>query len=197
MKEVDIIYTSLILKYWFSNGFDEKKWFLEGNKNDKIITKLFKKILKEAEKGNLLHWLDNENSYLAYIILLDQFSRHIYRGTKQAFKNDTKALRFTEMGLDLHLEKFNAMEKMFVLMPYQHSENLEEQKFGVKILKELISKEQNAEEKNILKKALFHQKNHLNVIKRFGRFPKRNDDLGRESTEEEIDYMDENTKYPY
>jgi uncharacterized protein (DUF924 family) len=197
MKEVDNIYTNLILKYWFSNGFDEKRWFQEGSKNDTIITRYFKKILKEAEKGNLLHWLEYDSSYLAYIILLDQFSRHIYRGTKNAYKNDTKALRFTEMGLDLHLDKFNAMEKMFVLMPYQHSEEFDDQKLGVKILTELVNKEKNIEEKNILKKALFHQKNHLNVIKKFKRFPKRNDDLGRESTEEEIDYMDENTKYPY
>jgi len=101
------------------------------------------------------------------------------------------------MGFWLHYDKLEAVEKMFTLMPYQHSEDLEDQKLGKSILEKLIKSEKKFKEKNVLKRALFHQNNHLKVIEKFGRFPKRNDILGRESTEEEIDYIDENDLYPY
>ena len=186
-----------ILDFWFKDGIDFKKWFMSKTKYDKIIKDKFFELLKLAEDGCYLEWLSYHKSYLAMIILLDQFSRHIYRGTKDAYKNDKKARLFAEMALDMHLNNFTAAEKMFVLMPYQHSENLEDQKFGKKMLENLIKNEKNINEKNILNKALYHQKRHLEVIKKFGRFPKRNEFLGRESTEEEVDYMDENEKYDY
>ena len=104
-------------------------------KYDKYIKDNFYELLKAGEEGYLLDWLSNHKSYLAMIILLDQFSRHIYRGTRKAYHNDEKVLLFTEMGLDIHLHKFSAIEKMFVLMPYQHSEKLKDQKFGLQILK--------------------------------------------------------------
>ena len=141
--------------------------------------------------------LNSYKSYLAMIILMDQFSRHIYRGTGKAYENDTKILLFTEMGLDLYLDQASAIEKTFILMPYQHSENINDQKLGVNILENLVKNETNLCEKNILKKTLFHQKKHYDVIKNFGRFPKRNLILERESTEDEIDYIDEYTKYDY
>jgi uncharacterized protein (DUF924 family) len=186
-----------ILDFWFEKKPNFEMWFENGTKYDNIITKKFKYFLIEAEKGNLLHWLSYHKSYLAYIILMDQFSRHIYRNTTKAYQNDKKVLLFTEMGFWLHCDKLDAIEKMFVLMPYQHSEDLKDQKLGKSILEKLIKSEKIFKEKNILKKALFHQNNHLKVIEKFGRFPKRNYILGRESTEEEIDYIDENDIYPY
>ena len=186
-----------ILSFWFEKPLDFNKWFHSKTKYDSYIVENFKDLLKEAEDGNLLHWLGNKNSYLAYIILMDQFSRHIYRGTAAAYKNDGKVLLFTEMGFHLYEEKLTAVEKMFVLMPYQHSENLKIQKLGVKILNNLVKNEKNVSEKNILKKALFHQKEHCKVIEKFGRFPKRNEFIGRVSSEEEIDYIDENDEFDY
>ena len=103
-------YVDIILKYWFTGNknADFKRWFNNGNKYDEEIKDKFFIVLKEAEKGNLLHWLGNSNSFLAHIILLDQFSRHIYRGTPNAYKNDQKILLFTEMALDQYLDKYNA-----------------------------------------------------------------------------------------
>ena len=95
------------------------------------------------------------------------------------------------MGLDLHLENLNTIEKCFVLMPYQHTENIEDSRYGLKLLENIIKKENDQSNKNILKKFLYHHKEHLKVLMEFGRFPKRNIYLGRESTEEEIDYIDE------
>lgn len=195
-------YIELILNYWFrgKKKFDKSdfdRWFIESRKYDSEIKNKFKGILIEAEKGNLLEWLTDKNGFLAHIILMDQFSRQIYRDKKKSFKNDNKILYFMEMGLDTHLEKYNAVEKMFVLMPYQHTININCQIIGAKIIKSLYDKEKDLNEKKNLKKALKHQLGHLNVLKKYGRFPKRNNILKRVSTPEEIDYIDSTPKIPY
>ena len=197
MDITNIEYVDKILNFWFEKSNDYNKWFESKGKYDNYIKKEFSNILEEAEQGNLLDWLKYHHSYLAMIILLDQFSRHIYRGTYKAYINDKNALLFTEMGLDLHLDKLTAIEKSFAIMPYQHSENIIDQEFGVKLLTNLVENERNLKEKNILKKTLYHQKKHRDVILKFGRFPKRNIIIGRESSEDEIDYIDENDKTPY
>ena len=191
-------YIDKILDYWFGNGklnFD--KWFKKGHIFDAEIKEKFSKILKEAEKGNLLEWLGTKKGYIAHIILMDQFSRHIYRGTPDAYKNDYKTLLFMEMALETYLDRLSAVEKMFVLMPYQHIEKLEYQIKGCEILTNLVKNEKNLKEKNILKTALFHQKGHYETLKKFGRFPKRNYILNRLSSEDEIDYMDNSEDKPY
>ena len=185
-----------ILDFWYENELDYNKWFESGTKYDNLITTRFKDIHTDASEGYLLNWLTDKKSYLAMIILLDQFSRHIYRGSKKAYENDEICLLFTQMGLD-YLDEMQSNEKIFVLLPFQHSENIKDQKLGLKILKKLIKNETDENEKNILRKLLFHQKKHLEVIQEFGRFPKRNLLLGRESTEDEVDYIDENTEYDY
>ena len=185
-----------VLDFWYELPLDYHKWFTYGRDYDIIIKKKFSNLLYAAENGYLLDWITTKYSYLALIILLDQFSRHIYRGTKKAYENDEICLLFSQMGLD-YLDEMKSNEKIFVLLPFQHSENLKDQKLGVKILKNLIKNEHDEKEKNILRKLLFHQKKHLEVIQKFGRFPKRNNILGRENTEEEVDYIDENQKYDY
>tara|TARA_B100000925_G_C22007942_1_gene474620 strand:- start:1227 stop:1820 length:594 start_codon:yes stop_codon:yes gene_type:complete len=197
MIQDDSIYIKEILEYFFYDINNYQRWFINSHRYDKEIKARFYEILKEAEKGNLLHWLQSKDGYIAYIILMDQFSRHIYRNTKNAYKNDKAVLLFMEMALDHYLDKYSAIEKMFVLMPYQHCEKLECQKLGVSILSNLINNENDLKEKNILKLALHHQKGHFNVIKEFGRFPKRNHILGRVSTPEEIDYIDKTEDIPY
>lgn len=193
----DSIYIKEILEYFFYDINNYKRWFINSEKYDDEIKENFSNILKEAEKGNLLHWLQSKDGYLAYIILMDQFSRHIYRNTKNAYKNDKASLLFMEMAIDNYLLQYTAIEKMFVLMPYQHCENIECQILGVSILKNLIKNETNSTEKNILKTALHHQIGHYNVIKEFGRFPKRNHIQGRVSTPDEIDYIDQTENLPY
>lgn len=197
----DIYYINEIIDYWLGerDSLHFQKWFHSSKKYDEEITKKFGQILEEAEKGNLLHWLGSKEGYLAHIILMDQFSRHIYRDSPEAYKNDKKALLFMEMALSQYLDEFNSIEQMFVLMPYQHCENIKCQHLGVQILTNLIEKGNKNSTKNIsvLKTALFHQKGHLKVLEKFKRFPKRNDVLNRLSTMEEIDYMDNSEKLPY
>jgi len=110
-KKLNIIYfmdiskAKDILDYWFSNdpytpNYD--KWFLKSQDYDNEIKLKFGNLLKQAEQGKGFAWLNTKDSYIAYIILLDQFSRHIYRGTGESFKNDNAAIIFLEMGWNLY-----------------------------------------------------------------------------------------------
>ncbi len=224
-----------ILGYWFSGDPKEdfKKWFSSGQQYDAPITAAFSTLLQEAEKGHLAHWANGSRSFLAHILLLDQFSRHIYRGTPEAYKNDTHALTFMESAIMDHLDSYTAAEKMFALMPYQHSEKIEDQKKGRALLRMLTTKEGDPQEKNrerqkkskpvtetdqmsiqmqatdlkntqkltlpkkTLDAALHHQKGYHDIIQRFGRFPRRNAILGRESAEEEKAYIATSSNVPY
>lgn len=183
-----------ILSFWFEKCPDMEKWFTKSTDYDDHITKEFKHLLEAAEEGKCFSWLMSKESYLAHIVLLDQFSRQIYRGTKKAFQNDPGVLIFTKMGIDVYYDSLNDYEKMFVLLPYMHSERLIYQKEGYKrVLKELDKNEDSPFWKNLC----MHTVGHMEVIENFGRFPKRNEALGRESTEEEKKYMEEHPNRPY
>jgi uncharacterized protein (DUF924 family) len=105
---------------------------MKSEEYDEEIKEKFGDLLKEAEQGKGFGWLHTKDSYVAYIILLDQFSRHIYRGSGDSYKNDTGVMIFTELGFDLYREQLNGYEFMFAFMPYMHIENIEYQTKGGK-----------------------------------------------------------------
>jgi uncharacterized protein (DUF924 family) len=185
-----------IISYWFpSDGTAAMdKWFLESKSYDKEIREKFGAVLKEAENGKHFHWLLNKTAFVAHIVLMDQMSRHIYRGHGDSFKNDSGSLLFTELGIDVYFDQMNKYEKMFCLLPYQHSELLVYQEKGMERLKRVM--EANPDDA-FWKTVHAHQLGHLRTIQRFGRFPKRNTALLRLYTEEERDYVDEHPNRPY
>ena len=183
-----------VLDFWYSSEIDYHKWFTNGRDYDYFIKKKFSNLLYAAENGYLLDWITTKYLNLALIILLDQFSRHIYRDTEKAYQNDELTLLLVHMGL-FYLKDMNAKEQIFILLPFQHSENIQNSKLGLVILQNLIKSTKDFSEKNILKRLEFHHKRHLDALIKFGRFPWRNKILGRESSEEEIDYLDENPDY--
>ena len=207
---MDISRAKDILDYWFSKGIyepDYDKWFMKSQDYDEEIKEKFGDLLKEAEQGKGFGWLHTKDSYVAYIILLDQFSRHIYRGSGDSFKNDIGVMIFTDLGFEFYREQLKGYEFMFAFMPYMHTENLNYQKkggrfYGIQLRlygpPQLSSKRllgdgetNNDKEWEMLKQMDTHQKGHLKTIEFFGRFPKRNKALGRESTEQEIKYMEQ------
>ena len=192
MNEYDY-YINLINNYWFSNNYyriNYKKWFKNGKLYDEEIKKKFTKILLIAEEKKLLHWYDTKEGFVAHTILLDQFSRHIYRDTEKAYKNDDFALKYVNLYFFEYESKLKPAEKLFMIIPYQHSENILDQKKGMFILNCLIKNEKTKSGKNILEDAMFHQLGHLKIIEKFGRFPKRNVSLKRKSTKKEIEYIE-------
>ena len=217
---MDISRAKDVLEYWFSKGVyeaDYDKWFMKSQDYDEEIKEKFGDLLKEAEQGKGFGWLHTKDSYVAYIILLDQFSRHIYRGNGDSFKNDIGVMIFTDLGFELYREQLKGYEFMFAFMPYMHTENLNYQQKGARyfgIQQRLYSqqggrdlsgssfppeKTNNDKELEMLKQMEPHQQGHLEVIGVFGRFPKRNEALGRKSTDREIRYMEqpEVKKRPY
>ena len=229
---MDISRAKDILAYWFpKNGSaDFDKWFMKSSEYDDEIKEKFGDLLKEAENGGGFGWLTSKESFVAYIILTDQFSRHIYRGSGDAFKNDVSTMIFTKLGFDLYKHQLVGYEFMFAFMPYVHTESLKYQKKGEKIFNKhrelyvhyqgggsgstgydakkgsrhhLLSPTVTGEfmsgiepvltqadkDLKMLDQMQTHVMGHKRTIEQFGRFPKRNDALGRESTDKELNYM--------
>ena len=194
-------YIGKIIKYWFNNNYRKinyDKWFKNGQLYDSEIKKKFKYILEIAEKGLLESWNDTKDGFLALIILLDQFSRHIYRNTSKAYQNDSLTIIYLDRYIYKYINKLKPIESLFALMPYQHSESICKQSIGIILIKYLLYREKTIYGINILNDALYHQQAHYDVIKQFGRFPKRNKFLNRISTNKEIEYIkSSNQNLPY
>ena len=224
---MDISRAKDILDYWFSKGLytaDFDKWFMKSQDYDEEIKEKFGDLLKEAEQGKGFSWLHTKDSYVAHIILLDQFSRHIYRGSGDSLKNDNGCMLFVELGWEMYKEQLEGYEFMFAFMPYMHTENIVYQKKGksnfhrhkqlygnyvgqrpltapihVSYMGSVDEVTNYDKEWEMLKSMEPHVSGHEQVVRRFGRFPKRNEVLGRKSTKQEIVYMEqpEVKKRPY
>jgi uncharacterized protein (DUF924 family) len=225
---MDISKSKEILDYWFSKGVytpDYDKWFMKSEEYDEEITEKFGDLLKEAERGKGYGWLVSKDSYVAYIILMDQFSRHIYRGKGDSYKNDNGCLIFVELGWEMYKEQLEGYEFMFAFMPFMHTENMTYQKKGeqhfhghkqlygnaLQQARPLTAKkdlngmfgctEMTKYDKDweMLKSMEPHVTGHKQTIQMFGRFPKRNEALGRETTIQEQQYLnrEEVKKRPY
>ncbi len=188
-----------VLSYWFPEGINNadletlrreaKRWMQGGPEVDREITERFGGVLEQACRGELDHWAQTPRGRLALIIVLDQFSRHVYRGSPLSYSQDEKALKLALQGIDLGMDReLGAMERMFFWLPLDHSEDLALHERGV-----LHAEEEAANAPPHLK-ALYEfgisqAKAARDVIARFGRHPHRNEILGRTSTPEELEYL--------
>lgn len=170
-----------ILDFWFQN---DTKWFNGWKDFDEEISQKFSKDFEKATAWEYDFWQENPKNLLALIILLDQFSRNIFRGDKKAFEYDFKSLYFAKLWLKKwFLDKLEDKEKIFFIMPLMHSESLEDQELCVQLFTEL-SKQNSMFDVNV-KFAI----DHRDIVKKFGRFPHRNAVLWRESTPEENEFL--------
>lgn len=167
-----------IHNFWFSDR-SKPLWFKKSNEFDREIKRHFLDTYYRAAAGELNHWRDDPTNALALIIVLDQFPRNMFRNQPRAFATDEQAVAVTKYGLERNYQQnLSVEEQAFLFMPLMHGENQEDQQLCVELFKEL-GKEDN------LKFAIKHQK----IIDRFGRFPHRNQILGRESTLEEKEFL--------
>ena len=167
-----------IIDFWFSERV-KPLWFKKKEEFDREIKERFSDIYQLAKIGALNSWRDNAIDILALIIILDQFPRNMFRNTAQAFATDSQAAELTKYAVE-HNYQSNLTEEQqaFLYMPLMHSEDRKDQNKCVKLFKSL-GREDN------LKFAIEHQK----IIDRFGRFPHRNQILGRESTQVEQEFL--------
>lgn len=167
-----------ILAFWFSEEVTPK-WWVKEDAFDATIRERFAAAFEAALAGALDSWAATPGGALALVILLDQVPRNSFRGTPRAFAGDDKALAVAKdaiaRGFDAALP---ADQRNFLYMPLQHSERLEDQERGVALFAA-----------NDVADGLRFMCAHRDIIARFGRFPHRNAILGRTSTPEELDFL--------
>ena len=172
-----------VIDFWFVKTSHEKR-FKRDDDFDKEIREKFLKDYNLAKSNDYDDWLGSPKECLALIIILDQFSRNLFRNKKEAFELDHKArLTVNEAVYSGYLEELDNSEKLFMLLPLIHSEEIIDHERAYKLLdKYLID---HPEIKTIKKFWI----DHTNVIKKFSRYPHRNKVLGRQSTAEEIKFL--------
>ena len=166
-----------VLDFWFSA--EPKLWFAKNDAFDAAIRSQFGMALADARSGKLAHWESDLRGLQALVILLDQFSRNLFRGLAGAFACDDKALALSHK-LVGHpgFDQLGAVEKQFAVMPMMHSENLQEQHNCLDWMRKIG-----------LGEAEKFAQIHLDIIEKFGRFPHRNNALGRETTCDEQAFL--------
>ena len=164
--------------FWFSETV-KPLWFKKSAELDREIKQRFLDTYQLAKTGALDDWRNEPHNALALIIVLDQFPRNMFRNTSQAFATDKQAVELTKCAVDRNYQQnLSDEQQVFLYMPLMHSEDEAEQKKSVELFTQL------GQEDN-LKFALKHQE----IIDRFGRFPHRNEILGRESTSAEREFL--------
>ncbi|MFK7901672.1 MAG: DUF924 family protein [Nitratireductor sp.] len=167
-----------VIGFWKEAG--PKKWFSKDDNFDQAIQDNFGPLLNKAINGELDTWTKEPSTCLAFIIMLDQFSRNLNRNSAKAFEQDPKALQFTIEAIEKgYLDKIDPSLKLFMILPLMHSEDLANQDQSIALI-----------EANQMDMAMRSAKEHRDIIKEFGRFPHRNAVLGRKTTPNEQAFLD-------
>ncbi|WDE95557.1 DUF924 domain-containing protein [Lentisphaera profundi] len=167
-----------VLSFWF-HEIEPAKWWLKDIHFDALIKHRFLALHEQAKKCELFEWRDSAKGRLAEIIVLDQFSRNIFRDSPQAFSADPLALALSQEAISLAKHKdLNQIERSFLYMPYMHSESLSIHDIAVELYTD-----------NGIQSNLDFEIQHRDIIEKFGRYPHRNSILNRLSTAEEIVFL--------
>ena len=176
-----------ILDFWFGSedepGYGEfrEAWFRKDPEFDQQIRDRFEDLYEAAATGELDGWKEEARSCLALVILLDQFPRNMFRGDPRSYATDRKAQETAGYAVDRALDReLPPFQRMFLYMPFMHSENLEHQRRSVELFRALGGDEADASDYAV---------RHMEIIERFGRFPHRNEILGRQTTPEEAEFL--------
>jgi len=169
-----------VLTFWFDET-PPKQRFVSNEEFDQLIRDRFGESHSAAAKGGLDHWMETAPGAMALVILLDQFSRNIFRGHAEAFAQDEKARAVADAAIETGHDMATADDRRaFFYLPHMHAEDLAIQERCIALIKERLG-----EDSGNMPHAIWHR----DVIAEFGRFPFRNKALGRETTAEEEAYL--------
>jgi uncharacterized protein (DUF924 family) len=169
---------SEILRFWFEE-IDPAKWWAKDDAFDQLIRGRFSEVHARAMRCELFEWRAEAKGRLAEIIVLDQFSRNMFRGSPLSFAGDALALALAQEAVSAKADAaLSATERSFLYLPFMHSESLKIHAVAMELYR-----------KNGLQSNLDFEIRHKQIVERFGRYPHRNAILGRQSTDEEIEFL--------
>jgi uncharacterized protein (DUF924 family) len=167
-----------ILKFWFEE-IDPSQWWKKDDAFDQLIRARFSEIHARATRCELYDWRADARGRLAEIIVLDQFSRNMFRGSPLSFASDPLALALAQEAVAVKADlALSPTERSFVYLPFMHSESLKIHALAMDLY-----------QRNGIQSNLDFEIRHKQIIERFGRYPHRNGILGRSSTEEELEFL--------
>jgi uncharacterized protein (DUF924 family) len=167
-----------VLKFWFED-IEPKMWWSAAPEFDKLVKDRFLPLLEQAARGELYAWRKEPKGRLAEIIVLDQFSRNVFRNSPAAFAQDAAALILSQEAVAAGLlDELSPIERAFLLMPWMHSESRRIHVEAERLFREFTPEDN-----------FNFELRHKAIIDRFGRYPHRNNILGRASSEEEIAFL--------
>lgn len=192
-----------VLHYWFDDAEQNierlheqsKNWYSVSTERDEEIKREFGTLLQEIATGQRQEWMQTSSGVLALVLVLDQFTRQIYRKRPEAFAHDAQAIAITYSGISRGLDQeMSVPGRLFFYHPFQHSEKLKDQEFGVQIVRNLRS---HCDEKwhEYVDESIRYFEEHYETVLRFGRFPHRNEVLDRRSTAEELEFLRTASRY--
>lgn len=169
-----------VLRFWFEET-SPPQWFQKNDGFDAEVRARFLTTYEMAVRGLCDEWQRQAEGTLALCIVLDQFPRNMFRGTPKAFQSDAQALLIARLAIGKGFDQIlQPVKRRFLYLPFEHSENLEDQKKSVCLFMSMKDDDPMGYE---------YALKHLEVIEKFGRFPHRNALLGRDSTAEELQYL--------
>lgn len=184
-----MINPSDILDFWFtpthldSFGQPQGNWFKKDPQFDQTVRSQFLSTYQQAANYQLDHWQNTPHSCLALIILLDQFPRNMFRNKAEAFATDKQALEVAQGAISQSFDQqLLPVQRWFIYLPFEHSENLADQQTAMRLFSTLKDHPDS-------QKAIDSAEQHYQIIKTFGRFPHRNNILGRKNTPEEDTFL--------
>ncbi|CAI2157420.1 DUF924 family protein [Serratia fonticola] len=167
-----------VLDFWFEE-IDPVMWFKKDDEFDRVLRTRFGQLWQAASQGELAHWRATIKGRLAEIIVLDQFSRNLFRNTPRSFACDGMALVLAQEAIATGLcENLTVEQRGFLYLPFMHSESALIHQQALELFRQLNNGDQ-----------LEFEIRHKAIIDRFGRYPHRNEILGRESTLEEQEFL--------
>lgn len=168
----------LVIDFWF-NELQPKHWWVKDTALDELIRERFSDLHRQAMAGELSHWREIPLGRLGEVIILDQFSRNMYRDRPQAFASDPLALALAQESVRAKADlALGEAERQFLYMPYMHSESTVIHEQGLPLFAALGDQY-----------GYGAYLRHQEIVSRFGRYPHRNDILGRQSTEDEEEFL--------
>lgn len=188
-----------LLQFWFGDDPDDaavaaakaELWWGHRQETDEALQAKFGAATSAAAADLLDHWAGSPRGRLALILLLDQLPRAIHRGSPEAFAQDSKARKVAEQGLESGADRLlRPIERLFVYLPFEHSEDLADQDRSVQLYQDLAESVPEGHRETFAGFVDYAVKHH-EIIARFGRFPHRNVILGRESTPEEKAFLEQ------